>query len=268
MPPAAQGAEDPVFHDIVVALYRAAEHPDAWKRWLEEHRDRAAGSAALTRHLHQAESLRRVIDSLRHERTAVRIVLDHIPVPVILVDRDGDMVTSNSAARRLAADGSGLSLTGQSVCAATPELTRRLIAAIRSVTAERIDGHQSRSDVTMMLPRAVDQVPLHVLIVAMSPGDDWRAQDGRVAAALFIGDPTCKSLNDGDRMRRMFHFTAAETRVAVGLANGCAVNQLADELDLSRNTVRWHVKHVLQKAGVKTQAQFVRLIHRSPAGLL
>ena len=50
--------------------------------------------------------------------------------------------------------------------------------------------------------------------------------------------------------------------------SGCSVNQLADRLKLSRNTVRWHVKHVLQKAGVKTQAQFVCRVHRSPAGLL
>jgi DNA-binding CsgD family transcriptional regulator len=267
MSPLAPQADDHALHDVVAALYRAAEHPEIWQRWLEEHRQRAAESPVLARHLRHADGLRRSFEALRHERVAITMVLDHIPVPVVLVDRDGGALTSNSAARRLASDGSGLTLSRQAIAASTPEQTRRLIAAIRGLTSERIDG-QARPDVAMTLPRAADQPPLHVLIVALGETDEWRSQDGRVAAALFIGDPSCKNLNDGERMKRLFHFTVAETRVAVGLANGCAVNQLAQELGLSRNTVRWHVKHVLQKAAVKTQAQFVRLIHRSPAGLL
>ncbi len=55
--------------------------------------------------------------------------------------------------------------------------------------------------------------------------------------------------------------------MAVRLANGEGVQDIADALQVSPNTVRWHVKHVLQKAGAKTQAQFVSRVLRSPAWL-
>ena len=40
---------------------------------------------------------------------------------------------------------------------------------------------------------------------------------------------------------------------------------MADALELSQNSVRWHLKHVLQKADAKTQAQFVSRVLRTPA---
>jgi DNA-binding CsgD family transcriptional regulator len=49
--------------------------------------------------------------------------------------------------------------------------------------------------------------------------------------------------------------------------NGETVQEMADALELSQNTVRWHLKHVLQKADAKTQAQFVSRVLRSPAWL-
>jgi DNA-binding CsgD family transcriptional regulator len=238
-----------------------------WLQWLEDHRQRVAVSPVLLRHVRQAERLKHSLDALRHERLVAAVVLDRIPVPVVVVDREGGTLAANSAARQLALDTTTITLGRQSIGASTPELTRRLVAAIRSVVGDHVDGQKPRQDLALSLPRGADQHPLHVLIVAVGVEDDIRAQDGRAAACLFIGDSDCEVHDGGDRMKRLFHFTGAETRIAVGLANGCAVNQLAERLKLSRNTVRWHVKHVLQKAGVKTQAQFVRLIHRSPAGL-
>jgi DNA-binding CsgD family transcriptional regulator len=261
-------ADDAEINDLIVSLYQAAEHPELWARWLDEHQDEAGQSHLLGRHVRVAQQLRRKLGALGATRAATAAILNRLPIALLLVDAHGRVLLSNTWAARLAEHGDAIAVSGHHLTAATPELTRRLQATIRSVTADGADGQKRQAEAALVVPRTNGLGPMHVLAAAITPQDDLSGVEPRAAAAVFICDPDCDLCADTDRLQRLFALTAGETRVAVGLANGSSVNDLAGKLNLSRNTVRWHVKHVLQKAGVKTQAQFVRIVHRSLAGLL
>ncbi len=62
-------------------------------------------------------------------------------------------------------------------------------------------------------------------------------------------------------MRSLFDLTPAEARVARGLASGKAVDDIAVEGDVSPNTIRTHVRGVLQKTGCSRQAEVVALLN-------
>lgn len=266
--PTTPQADDAALNDLIVSLYEAAEHPDVWTRWIDEHQAAAGQSHLLGRHVRVALQLRRKLSTLGATRSATASILDRLPIALLLVDVHGRVLLSNAWAGRLAEHGDAITLSGHNLTAASPEVTRRLLATIRAVTAEGADGQKPQAEAALIVPRSNGLGPMHVLVAAITSQDDPSGVEPRAAAAVFICDPDCDLCVDTDRLQRLFALTAGETRVAAGLANGCSVNELAGKLNLSRHTVRWHVKHVLQKAGVKTQAQFVRIVHRSVAGLL
>jgi DNA-binding CsgD family transcriptional regulator len=65
----------------------------------------------------------------------------------------------------------------------------------------------------------------------------------------------------------LFDLTPAEARVVTRLASGRNVTEIANELGVSRNAVRFHVKNALAKTHTRRQPELVRLVLRSPAAL-
>jgi len=257
--------DDNLIHELVLSLYQAVEHPHLWSTWVADNAHHVEKHPALARHVRQAERLQRSISGSRSDRQTTQSILDRIPIPVVLVDRDGLPLTSNVSASRLAQATAPVTVSRLGIDIGSADLNRQLLAAIRTVTGGG-NGKAPVKEVALSMMRP-HQSPLHLLILGVGAHDSPIAGADAVAC-LFLSDPSCELPSDTDRLKKLFHFTPSEARVAAGLANGCAVTQLAEKLGLSRNTVRWHVKHVLQKAGVTSQTQFVCLIHRSPAGLL
>lgn len=76
------------------------------------------------------------------------------------------------------------------------------------------------------------------------------------ARALLIITPASDD-DDRTRLQTMFDLTSAEARVAVLLLAGLDVTAIADDLSISREAVRFHLKAILPKADVGRQAEFV-----------
>jgi DNA-binding CsgD family transcriptional regulator len=58
----------------------------------------------------------------------------------------------------------------------------------------------------------------------------------------------------------LFDLTPAEARVARSLAAGKTVENIASDASVSLNTVRTHVRGVLEKTGCNRQAEVVALL--------
>ena len=57
-----------------------------------------------------------------------------------------------------------------------------------------------------------------------------------------------------------FGLTAAEARLAIRMASGAALETVADELRISKETARNQLKAVFHKTGVRRQAELVALL--------
>lgn len=69
-----------------------------------------------------------------------------------------------------------------------------------------------------------------------------------------------------EHMLAEFRLTPAEARMTRLLAAGNTVVEIADATCTRPATVRWHLKRVFAKTGVRTQSQLVALVHsRFPA---
>ena len=87
------------------------------------------------------------------------------------------------------------------------------------------------------------------------------------AALLFIGDPERPVDIDPRRLIRLYGLSRAESRVAVLLGQGQRLEQIAEALGLTYETVRKHLKQIFIKTGTDRQAELVRTLVTGPGGL-
>ena len=63
-----------------------------------------------------------------------------------------------------------------------------------------------------------------------------------------------------EALHASFGLTAAEARLAIKMASGAALETVADELRISKETARNQLKAVFHKTGVRRQAELVALL--------
>jgi DNA-binding CsgD family transcriptional regulator len=68
-------------------------------------------------------------------------------------------------------------------------------------------------------------------------------------------------------LKQLHALTPAEARVAALLVDGEPVDQIADGLRLTNDTVRWVIKQILHKTDTHTQAQAVGRLLRGIGAL-
>jgi DNA-binding CsgD family transcriptional regulator len=95
------------------------------------------------------------------------------------------------------------------------------------------------------------------LSVCMVPHHERRTASGPTPQpiTLFISDPDDRNLANLEVIRMRWQLTALEARIAIRLAQGQSVKEIGGELQLTLNTARWYSKQIMQKIGVRRQAQ-------------
>ncbi len=99
-------------------------------------------------------------------------------------------------------------------------------------------------------------------------GSDSSLVDGFAYHPDVIGIITeCgkKRLASVRQLMEFFGLSAAEARLARGLAQGESLESYADAQGVKRTTVRTQLQSVLRKSGIGTQRDLVRLIQELPA---
>ena len=64
---------------------------------------------------------------------------------------------------------------------------------------------------------------------------------------------------------RLYNLTPAEARLTLALLEGKGLEWAAEQISLSVNTARTHLKRIFEKTRTHRQAELVRLILRGPA---
>ncbi len=65
-----------------------------------------------------------------------------------------------------------------------------------------------------------------------------------------------------ERLAEQHRFSAREVEVARLVLEGASAAEIVERLKVAMPTVKTHIRHLLQKSGVKTRLQFVSLCHR------
>ena len=82
--------------------------------------------------------------------------------------------------------------------------------------------------------------------------------DAEVHLINFIAENCCAI--DVSVFKRLFFLTRAEARVLAMVCEGHSLDEIAEMLDCKVGSVRFHVKNIFQKTGVKKQSELVSLV--------
>src|SRR5262245_19289678 len=185
------------------------------------------------------------MSTLRDMGADVEGALEKLRVPSYVVDRHGIIRWLNPAAREVVGDVRGRQFTS----VLSPEETRRA----REIFARNISGVVERSDNEVVVITADgERVTVDISAVPIREGGRVVAMFGQVVdVAADRPPPTAHP-----------HLTPRQTEVLRLLEHGRSTGQIAEELQLSVETVRNHIRHILQALGVHSRLEAVAMTRR------
>ena len=218
--------------------------------------DRMRTIQRLLPHLRSFVHMRQTLASAGALGTSVHDLLDSSGVGVIHLDRRGRIVETNDHARDLLFRGNGLWDEGGFLHAWLPEdeerLKRLLTAALPTLSGQGVGG-----SMLVRHPFLVRPLTLHVHPVTVRQLDFGAPDLGALVLVAGMGAPQRR---DADEVGRELGLTPAESRVAVGLAEGRTVPDIAAQSGRAAGTVRAQLKSIHRKLGVSHRADLVRLV--------
>jgi PAS domain S-box-containing protein len=172
-------------------------------------------------------------------------VLEHINVPSYLIEANGIIRWVNPAARRLVGDVAGRQFT--SVVA--PENTRRA----RELFARKIVGGTSATDAGVaIIDRQGNRLGVEITSVPVFDGEHVVGVFGQVSDVV-----------EEPHAHPDLPLTPRQAEVLELLERGRSTKQIAEELHLSTETVRNHVRHVLRAIGAHSRLEAVAIANGS-----
>ena len=131
-------------------------------------------------------------------------------------------------------------------------LERLVAGALPTAGAVPVSG-------SMLLARAAGAPPfvVHVKPVAV-PQPDYGAR--YVAALVLIVEPRSQRRIDPDLVTRTLGLTPMESRIAVGLAEGKSVREMAEATGRTPGAITWHLKQIYRRQSISGQVDLLRLV--------
>ena len=188
-------------------------------------------------------------------------LLDNPRIGVLHLDRRGRIMAANDRARSILGHGDGLS---------DPDGVLRARAPADQDGLERLVGNAlpvsggAAVSGSMLLRRSPALPPfvVHVKPVKV-PEPDYGAP--HVAALVLVVGPGRRHRVDPRVVARTLGLTPTQSQVAVWLAEGRRVRDMARTTGHSEGTIYWHLKQIYQKQSISRQADLVQWCCRSPS---
>lgn len=213
----------------------------------------ADGAAERLRRVTPA--LRRAVEvyaRLRRQRGTAQIdeaMLDSLDVAAFAVSAEGHIQRANASARALVARGDGVLDDAGVLRCAQPGAQRSLRAAVATILAGEAQ------EAVVIAPRRTGRRPLLLFVSSLKP-------PGGASATLtvLVRDPESQARRAEELLRSLFALTPAEARLALAVADGLSPTDAAEQLGITVQTARTHLKRVFHKTATTRQAELVKLV--------
>ena len=212
--------------------------------------------ARVLPHIRQYVRVRSTLADAAALGASVSELLDNTRTGVIQLDRRGRIVEANDSARELLRRKDGLSDEGGELRVASSRDDSRLQALLGGALPRF--GEQAASG-SMMVGRRppMPGFALHVKPVAGREAD-YRSR--HVAALVLIADPVSRTRIKPDVAAAVLGLTPTEAQIALLLAEGRTIRQIAASTGRGYSTVRSHLKHIFAKLGCSRQFEVAQAV--------
>jgi DNA-binding CsgD family transcriptional regulator len=247
-------------HQTVIGVLRSLDAPAYTEpeiRLASRYFSHLIASFRIARYLQQLRSTAHVGHELMEAS-------DH---PMVLVDAGCRVLATNAAAHRMLAKNDLLSIRDEFLHGSTAETENRLKRAIAMLHAAPPGTHSSaKSKRTAVRLRSTNGTTAFCSLWDMRPELTMAAFGPQPVALLTITQPNHAATVDPVLLGSMFDFTPAESRLAVAMMTGAALDHVSAQSGVSISTVRSHLRSMFIKTETHRQAQLVKLLVESTSG--
>jgi DNA-binding CsgD family transcriptional regulator len=213
--------------------------------------------SGLVVHLQQALRTRDKLAALDGRSVDLAAALEVVRHGVLIVSFGCAVIDLNSAAERMLRADDGVQIRSGRIAATSSPADRKLYRAIHLALID--DGQHIRSGHWFTCGRPSGKRPyvIHVLPLHRAGIDEVLRQE---TALVVIIDLDHEPRSAAMILRRLYGLTNAEAEVALRIAQGVDLKQIAEELSVTFTTVRTHLQHVFDKTDTHRQPELVRLL--------
>ena len=221
---------------------------------------RAAMVTRLLPHLRQFVRVRQAMAAAEGRARTLAALLDNPRIGIIQLDRRRRIVEANDRARSILRHGDGLTDRDGMLRARMPadqgRLERLLSGALPALDSPGASGSMLLRRSSVLRPFVVHVMPVSARLA------DYEAR--HVAAVMLIAEPGHRRGIAPELVATTLELTRAESRVAVWLAEGKNVREMAAAAGTSEAAIYWHLKRIYGKHSLSGQADLVRLVLSLP----
>ena len=190
--------------------------------------------------------------------------LNRVAVGVFLIDSDRKVLFRNRRAEELLEEADGITLSRDGLLRGEkPQQTQALRDIVDKAIGRARDGQRQSSE-AVALSRNSGRRSLFAVACPLGRGP---ANAGEPVVGLFVTDPERRLSAAAEAVAQLYGLSPAETRLALALARGLRVDEIADEFNISRNTVSYTLKNLFRKTETDRQADLISLFIASPVAL-
>ena len=210
----------------------------------------------LLPHLRQYVRIRQVLADVEGLKASFAALQDYSATGVIQLNRRARIVAVSDRTRDILKRQGGLLDRGGFLRALVPADNDRLQGLLAQALPSS-GGQGVAGSMVVTGPPGWSRPVLHVTPVGQRDGGvlSWE-----VAALVLVVDPHSQLPVDRALVEAALDLSPAESRVAVLLAEGKTVREVAAATERSEATIRWHVRQIFEKQGVTRQGQLVSLV--------
>ena len=208
--------------------------------------------------LERAVRIHGTTSRMQSELDVFRAQANNLGFAFALVNERGKVILVNQRANEILNSGTALGLRDGRLHASDPEAQAPLLSAIADLGKPIGQIH---AGITQISLRRFDGMPPLIAIVSAAQSNT-NAPIGEVepTVCLHLVEPRLEKDVDSSIAEKMFNFTPAETRLASLLASGASLESAAQELFVSKNTIRTHLQRIMSKTGCNRQAELTVLL--------
>jgi DNA-binding CsgD family transcriptional regulator len=215
-------------------------------------------------HMNRALKIHSEFTHLRLKQDALLKGLDRLVIGLILYDRNARPVYINPTARAIIESHPALDMQEGDLWLVNPEDEKNLRKTI--IETAEIDPDDSwKQSVAIGISHPDAELPLPLLVTPMHANlitTDLDYEGAKVA--VFLSDPNLQQPISIDSLVTVYNLTPSEAQVAISLANGHSIDQIARKSNHSAHTIRSQLKSVFRKTGVSRQSELIKLLLTGP----
>jgi len=215
-------------------------------------------------HLRRALDIYAEFTRLRMRQDALMKGLDRLVIGLILYDRNARSVYINPTAKAIMKSHPAFTFNDDELLLRNADDNKNLHQTI--LDTARIDPEDSwkqsvaigitHPDVVAPLPLLV--TPMHAHLVT----SDLDYEGAKVA--VFLSDPNLQQPISIPNLVSVYGLTPSEAQVAISMANGHSIEDIANTSNHSAHTIRSQLKATFRKTGVSRQSELIKLLLTGP----